>query len=131
MGYRSLQIKLPTDHSGDAIRQAVQRQLKISDFSFQIERKGLDARKKNHIHWLLNLIVSSPHFPGDPYPAADPLKIPCQKRNENVMVVGSGPAGFFAAHVLQLAGFRVTVLDRGSEVETRSRAIDLLESSGT
>ncbi len=52
-------------------------------------------------------------------PAA--LEIPYKKRSEKVVVIGSGPAGFFAAHVLQLAGFQVTIIERGSEVEQRSQ----------
>ena len=64
------------------------------------------------------------------YVAPEALEIPFKKRTEKVVVVGSGPAGFFAAHVLQLAGFQVTIIERGSKVEQRSRAIELLESKG-
>ena len=130
MGYKTLQIKLPTNYSNDEIRYAIQKQLGSKDFSFQIEKKSLDARKKNDIHWLINLIVTSNHLPGDTYVAPKPLNIPYKKRTEKVIVVGSGPAGFFAAHVLQLAGFAVTILERGSAVEQRSKAIEQLESKG-
>ncbi len=47
-----------------------------------------------------------------------------------MVVIGSGPAGFFAAHILQMAGFQVSIAERGSEVEKRSGAIGLLESRG-
>jgi hypothetical protein len=130
MGYKTIQIKLPTDYSDDTIRQAIRKQSGLQDFTFRIEKKSLDARKKNHIHWLVSLIVSSEQIKGEVYEPPASLEIPFKKRIEKVIVVGSGPAGFFAAHVLQLAGFQVTIIERGSEVAERGKAIQKLESHG-
>ncbi|MFA5419056.1 MAG: FAD-dependent oxidoreductase, partial [Bacteroidales bacterium] len=130
MGYKSLQIKLPTLYRDEDIKKAIRKQLGAMDFSFEIEKKSLDARKKNDIHWQINLIVSSDQIKGEAYVAQKPLSIPYKRRNEKVIVIGSGPAGFFSAHVLQLAGFQVTIIERGSEVEHRTKAIHLLESNG-
>ncbi|MDP2722007.1 MAG: FAD-dependent oxidoreductase [Bacteroidales bacterium] len=130
MGFKSLQIKLPTLYRDEDIKKAIRKQMGAMDFSFEIEKKSLDARKKNDIHWQINLIVSSDLIKGEAYVPPEPLSIPYKKRNEKVIVVGSGPAGFFSAHVLQLAGFQVTIIERGSEVEHRTKAIHLLESKG-
>lgn len=130
MGYKSIQIKLPTNYSLHEVRQAVSRKLGIKEFTVQFEKKSLDARKKNDIHWQVNLMVSSDQLTGDEFVAPDLLKIPYRKRTEKVIVIGSGPAGFFAAHVLQLAGFQVTIVERGSEVSKRSQSILLLETKG-
>ena len=130
MGYKTLQVKVPTDYSEEHLRNAIVKQLGLKDFSFQIEKKSLDARKKNDIHWVIGLVVSSGKLEGEEFAAMESLEIPYKKRIEKVVVVGSGPAGFFAAHVLQLAGFQVTIIERGSKVEQRSRAIGLLESKG-
>ena len=130
MGYKSIQIKVPTDYSEEQLRNLIENELRLKNFTYQIEKQSLDARKKNDIHLLLGLLVSSEKIEGDDYVAPEPLEIPSKKRNEKIVVVGSGPAGFFAAHVLQLAGFQVTILERGSKVEQRSRAIELLESNG-
>lgn len=130
MGYKTIQLKVPTDYSEEHLRNAIGKQIGLKDFSFQIEKKSLDARKKNDTHWLLGLIVSSEKIEGDEFEAPEPLEIPFKRRTEKVMVIGSGPAGFFAAYVLQLAGFHVTIIERGSKVEQRSRAIGLLESKG-
>ncbi|MBC8146509.1 MAG: hypothetical protein H8E98_00820 [Bacteroidetes bacterium] len=51
MGYKTLQIKLPTDYSDDDIKRAIRKQIGNNDFTFQIEKKSLDARKKKNIHW--------------------------------------------------------------------------------
>jgi uncharacterized FAD-dependent dehydrogenase len=130
MGYKTLQIKVPTDYSQENLEKAIAKQLGFIEFSFQIEKKSLDARKKNDIHWLISVAVSSEKIAENEYLAEEPLEIPYKKRSEEVVVVGSGPAGFFAAHVLQLSGFHVTIIERGEEVEQRTRAINLLESKG-
>ncbi len=130
MGFKHIQIKVPTGYSEEELRAALGKQLGIKDFSFQIEKKSLDARKKNDTHWLLGVLVIADALGDEDYIAPDPLDITHKKRSEKVVVIGSGPAGFFAAHVLQLAGFQVTIIERGAEVDKRSMAIDLLESKG-
>ena len=130
MGYRNIQLKLPSDHTEEDIRKAIGKKFGVKDFSFVTEKKSLDARKKDNIHWLLNVVVTSPQFGGDEYPIAQTLEIPYRKRGEKVIVVGSGPAGFFAAYVLQMSGFDVTIIERGSEVDRRSDAISMLEKQG-
>ncbi len=130
MGFKHIQIKVPTGYSEEELRAALGKQLGIKDFSFQIEKKSLDARKKNDTHWLLGVLVIADALGDEDYIAPEPLVITPKKRSEKVVVIGSGPAGFFAAHVLQLAGFQVTIIERGAEVDKRSMAIDLLESKG-
>ena len=130
MGYKKLQIHLPTDYSDDDIRSVIKKHIGISGFSFEIEKKSLDARKKNNIHWQVSLIVKSPKIKGDDYTPPAALNIPYKKRSEKAVVVGSGPAGFFAAHVLQQAGFETTIIERGSEVRERTKAVNLLNSKG-
>lgn len=130
MGYKTLQLKLPTDYLENDIRNAIHKKLGLKDYSFQIEKKSLDARTRNNPYWLVSLAVSSDQFKGESYPGKISLEIPYKKRTEKIVVVGSGPAGFFAAHVLQMTGYRVTVLERGSEVNKRGKAIEELETSG-
>jgi uncharacterized protein len=44
-------------------------------------------------------------------------------RDRVVVVIGAGPAGLFAAHVLSLHGVRVELLDRGPDLRDRARAV--------
>ncbi|MBW6480842.1 MAG: FAD-dependent monooxygenase [Bacteroidales bacterium] len=130
MGYKLISIKAPTAYNEDMLRQMIARQLKIRRFSFQVEGKSLDARNKRDIHWLLRVAVVSDEIKGGDVPQAESLEIPFRKRKEKILVVGSGPAGFFAAFVLQKAGFNTTLIDRGSEVLKRNRSIQNFERNG-
>ncbi|MBF0301558.1 MAG: FAD-dependent monooxygenase [Desulfamplus sp.] len=101
---------------------------------FKILHKSLDARKKSDIHWLIRVGVLA----DNPYqqsicctPHLKPLlDIPYRKREQKILVVGSGPAGFFAAYVLQKAGFNTTIIERGSDVKKREASIKEFESTG-
>jgi uncharacterized FAD-dependent dehydrogenase len=102
----------------------------MPDFSWQIETKSLDARKKGNIHWLLRVAVTSGDIPGpEPQPGSS-LEIPYKKRNQRVVIAGSGPAGFFAAYVLQKAGFDTLILESGAEVGKRAAGIAGFERTG-
>jgi uncharacterized protein len=130
MGYKLISLKAPTSYTNDMLLQMIARHLKIRQFSFQVEGKSLDARNKRDIHWLLRVAVMSDEIKGGDDPHIERLNIPFRKRREKVLVVGSGPAGFFAAFVLQKAGFKTTLIDRGSEVLKRNRSIQNFERNG-
>lgn len=130
MGYKSILLKLPTDYSTESLRQKIKKELRISNFSFQVENKSLDARNKSNIHWLLSIAIFSDELKNDAVQQIESLTIPCIQSKLKVLVVGNGPAGFFAAFILQKAGCEVTMIDRGMEVEKRDQAIQTFESGG-
>lgn len=130
MGYKTVTLKLPTDFSSELLRSRISKELRINEFEFEIENKSLDARKKSNIHWLVKVVVSSPEIKDGEEITHEELDIPYKKRNERVVVVGSGPAGFFNAFTLQKAGFQVTLIERGSEVKKRGQAIQSFERGG-
>ena len=130
MGFKTISLKLPTDFTLEQLRIKISKELRISDFTFQIENKSLDARNKSNIFWLVQVVVKSAEIKGDEEINTENLEIPYKKRKEQVVVTGSGPAGFFAAFVLQKAGFNVTLIERGSEVSKRSKSIQTFEKTG-
>jgi len=130
MGFKSISLKLPTDFSEEQLREKIKRELRITNFTFQIENKSLDARKKSNIFWLVKVAVDSPEIKGGISLIKEKLEIPFKNREKQVVVVGSGPAGFFAALVLQKAGFSVTLIERGSDVDTRGKSIRAFEKTG-
>lgn len=130
MGYREISLKLPTDFDQAELKKRIVKELGIKGFSCQIENKSLDARKKNDIHWLVRVGVTSQELSdGHPAPSVQ-LDIPYRKRSEKAVVVGSGPAGFFAAFVLQKAGIQTTIIERGADVHKRTKGISVFENTG-
>lgn len=129
MGYQQLNFNLPTDYTYEELRQKIAKKLRLSEFTFHIENKSLDARDKNNIHWQVKVEVFAKSIKGfSPKPPA--LNIVFKNRNQKVVVVGSGPAGFFSAYLLQKAGFQTTIIEQGKEVLERATSINRFETTG-
>jgi len=130
MGYREIDIKLPTDYSEQQLHNRVKKELRIGNFTCEILNQALDARNKSNIHWQLRVGVHSRELKGGTPPEEPSLQIPYSGQGRKAVVTGSGPAGFFAAFILQQAGFSVTVLERGTDVTTRDTGITRFETTG-
>jgi len=130
MGYKVIELKAPTSYSDADLKQRIARELRLTDFTWQIENKSLDARGKDNIHWLLRIAVHSKSLGGNDPEPVEPLKIHYKPRKKRVVITGSGPAGFFAALVLQKAGFDTILLERGMEVAKRGEGIRHFEKGG-
>ncbi len=130
MGHREISLKLPTDYDEGALRESIEKELGIKEFSYQIDNKSLDARKKGGIHWLVRVSVLSSEFQGGMPLLSPSLHVPHRKTKEKAVVVGSGPAGFFSAFVLQKAGFHTTIIERGADVHKRTSGIRDFEKTG-
>lgn len=135
---RITELKLPLDHTDEALRHAIVQRLAIADaelLSFSIFKRSYDARKKNsellfiyavdvevaHETALLerfandhNLVVA----PDMTYRFVGHAPAPMGQRP---LVVGFGPCGIFAALLLAQMGLRPIVLERGKEVRQRTK----------
>lgn len=125
-----MEIKIPVNYSDLEVRERISLELGIDNFSWEVVSKSLDARKKNNIFWLLRLQVQSPQIKGGEPHEQPSLEIPYKKRNKKVVVLGSGPAGFFSAYVLQKAGYDTVIIERGSAVRKRNQGIMYFEKTG-
>jgi uncharacterized protein len=130
MGYREIDIKLPSDFDEQQLRDKIRKELRIGFFSYEILNKALDARNNKFIHWQLRLGVYSKEIKSGIPPEYPELVITRIKKKKKALVTGSGPAGFFAAWVLQRAGFDTTILERGAEVDRRALGIRQFEKTG-
>jgi uncharacterized FAD-dependent dehydrogenase len=131
MGYRLISQKIHTDYTDDELRNGIAHELRISEFSYTIEGKSLDARRKSDIHWLLRIGISSAEIKGGTESKSPEIEIPRKKRDKKVLIAGSGPAGFFAALFLQKAGFSTIVIERGKDVSKREKGIENFEKFGS
>lgn len=120
-------LKLPTNYTEIQLKNRIKKRIKADKYSYRIVKKSLDARKKNNIHWTVCVAVFTKK---EKIPPALSFDISFKKRKQKVVIVGSGPAGFFCAFVLQKAGFNTTLLERGSDVNKRSEDIKEFENNG-
>jgi uncharacterized FAD-dependent dehydrogenase len=130
MGYKEIEINLPTAYTEDQLKQTISKTLRFREFSYQVINKSLDARKRKKILWRLKIGISSAHLKGESPLHKDALQITYKKRNKSIVITGSGPAGFFAASVLQKSGFDVVLIERGADVDKRAIGIRKFEKDG-
>jgi len=121
-----IEITLPAEASPEELRRAVARK-SGNGGPFRIIRQSLDGRHKPDIRWNYRVAPGSPPDPLDPERV---LPITRKRSAGRAVVVGSGPAGFFAADILNRAGWEVTLLEQGPPVEERRRDIATFETGG-
>jgi uncharacterized FAD-dependent dehydrogenase len=90
--------------------------------SVRVRRRSIDARRKPII---INLVLEVVTDPAETIQKPQ-FEYPDVSAKPAVYIVGSGPAGLFAAIRLIELGFRPIVLERGQDVSTRKRDIALL-----
>jgi hypothetical protein len=120
--------------------------LKIPETSwstFRIIRKSLDARRNRPPRFVYTVEIDLPDsasIAAGTYQGGTVMKAPApvtpfawshmEKPVLRPAVVGSGPAGLFAALTLALGGIPVLLLERGGDVASRVKAVNRFWESG-
>lgn len=118
---RSLELKLtPAQaHDPDEVRRIVEGKLRSRAGDIVPVRRSVDARKGEP----LVVLTVDVYRPGEKPPEVPPYFESVGDLQSRVLIVGAGPAGYFAALELLLLGCKPVVLERGKD--TRARRYDL------
>ncbi len=130
-------IKLPLGYTDEDIRRACARELRLNPNAIgkaALYRRSIDARHKDDIHYTTSVDVYlnvneqsalnkaksknaaiTQEYRYEALKAKDTAKRP--------VIVGMGPAGLFCALTLIQSGVRPIIIERGSKVEERTRAV--------
>ena len=142
------QLKLMPGHSDRELTEKAARTLRIRPeeiASLRVVRQSIDARKKPEIRLIYTVDVKlvgareekvllscrkNPDVGPAPevrYRFPDPGK---EILAERPLIIGTGPAGLFCGYLLAKAGYRPLLLERGEDVESRTRRVEEFWKTG-
>lgn len=133
-------VRLEIDDSDAEILRKIRKILRWRGDgpAWRWQRRSLDARKRSEPHFVANFIVDAkweeryaknPHI--KEYKEPERQKIPpVAGRKTRPIIVGSGPAGLFAAWRLTEAGLPPLVLERGDPLAERCHKVSLFRRGG-
>jgi len=135
---RISEIKLSINADEKELKKAIIKKLNITEgnlLEYKIFKQSIDARKKDNVFFVytVDVKVASEEkvlanvkeagisiTPDMDYPYVESGSL---RLSAAPIVIGSGPAGLFAAYLLAERGYRPLLLERGSDVDKRSEDV--------
>ena len=136
-------IYMPLEYTEEMLKKKAAKEINIpiTDISaLRLAKKSVDARKKNDVHFTVSVELDVKdeksilgRFPPNKVCLVKntSYSVPsAAKLRHSPLVVGFGPAGMFAALYLAQAGLSPVVIERGSDVDTRTAAVEKYRRTG-
>ena len=133
-------LLLPLRYTDEDIKNSIKEKLRIGDYdilSFEIIKDSIDAHRRGEIHRCISVAVNlrgEQRFYSvkgvDKYEKYQYEYPPVSRLSKRPVVVGSGPAGLFAAHILAVCGAQPVLIERGMDVDSRRKAVDTFFAGG-
>lgn len=121
---------LPSElHNDELILQKAIKKASVGSqeaFGYRIRKRSIDARQRQAVYRLRVELLLSPETE-DEKPVFNPQTLHPTK---TVIIVGAGPAGYFAALKCIENGIKPIVLDRGKDVQSRRRDLRAIQQDG-
>ena len=136
------QIKIEVEHDNkDYLLDKIIKKLntkKENIIDYKISKKSIDARR-NEIYYVYEVIVNLKNenkinlSKDIIYYEEKEYKLPPSGDiflKERPIIVGSGPAGLFSAYILVSAGYKPIIIERGKNIELRTKDVEKFWESG-
>ena len=132
------QVKLRIPHTEEDLKNKVAKMLRVPMsriLTFRIVKQSMDARKKPELYYVytIDLALADESIILKKNRGNQITKSPeqsykfsvsgSQKLSHRPIVIGSGPAGLFCAYMLAHAGYKPLLLERGADVDTRTKDV--------
>ena len=145
MSIRINNIILDIEENIEALKKKVAKKLKVEEGSiknFKILRESIDARKKNSIKFNYTVELNCDKEEKLVKRCRDKdVRLEEQKKEEKFVfgqnplstrpvIVGMGPTGMFAGLILAENGYKPIIIERGEDVDQRTKSIDEFWKSG-
>lgn len=142
---RLTQIKLPADHTPEALTKKAAKLLRVSPEEIKelhIRKRSLDARKKPELFYSYTVDVSVKKEAEILHKVKSPQVNLCKETRyqfpesgetalkERPVIIGTGPAGLFCGLMLARHGYQPILLERGSSVEERQKKVNAFWQGG-
>jgi uncharacterized protein len=129
---QEVEIRIPPENADNPhiIKKEAAFKLGISETNIkdiQIRRRSIDARGRDAVYQLRIAINTEGPFPAEPALSKNFKNVADAKP---VIIVGAGPAGYFAALELIELGLKPIVFDRGKDVRARRRDLKAIQQYG-
>ncbi len=127
-------IKVPI--FDDDIKKHTALKLKINKnhiTSLKINKKSIDARRKNNLHYVYEVDVACQNevkFLKNKDVIITPIEeykfnnFGTAKLENRPIIIGSGPAGLFCAYILAQNNYKPIIIERGEKIEDRIKTVN-------
>ncbi len=130
-------IKMPINHNIDDVLSAAREIVRsdcVSARDFSVYKQSIDARRKSNIHYVYAVEAEADSLPKlknvRQLNESSGFKVAKKALKTRPVVVGMGPCGLFAAYVLALSGNPPIVLERGCDVDARTKTVEQFWQTG-